>query len=241
MLEKTRAIVLHSLKYGDTRFIVDVLTETHGRLTFLVPLSKSAKGKMKRQYFQPLTLLEVQFDFRANQDFQRLKNVSVSYPYGGIPFSPIKLSISLFLAEFLLYSTRYEQTNQPLFDFVAQSLMWLDVSQGEIANFHLVFLMKLTLFLGLQPNLSDWEENCFFDLEEGCFVPHVPNHAHFLSIEDTHSLVKLFRLSYKTMHLYSMSRLQRNHCVEVIVDYYRLHIPNFPELKSLPVLKTLFA
>ena len=43
------------------------------------------------------------------------------------------------------------------------------------------------------------------------------------------------------MHLYSMSRLQRNHCVEVIVDYYRLHIPNFPELKSLPVLKTLFA
>ena len=103
MLEKTRAIVLHSLKYGDTRFIVDVLTETHGRLTFLVPLSKSAKGKMKRQYFQPLTLLEVQFDFRANQDFQRLKNVSVSYPYGGIPFSPIKLSISLFLAEFLLY------------------------------------------------------------------------------------------------------------------------------------------
>lgn len=88
MLEKTRAIVLHSLKYGDTRFIVDVLTETHGRLTFLVPLSKSAKGKMKRQYFQPLTLLEVQFDFRANQDFQRLKNVSVSYPYGGIPFLP---------------------------------------------------------------------------------------------------------------------------------------------------------
>ncbi len=55
-------------------------------------------------------------------------------PYGGIPFSPIKLSISLFLAEFLLYSTRYEQTNQPLLDFVAQSLMWLDVSQGEIAN-----------------------------------------------------------------------------------------------------------
>lgn len=241
MLEKTRAIVLHSLKYGDTRLIVDVLTESHGRLAFLVPLSKSAKGKMKRQYFQPLMLLDVQFDFRVNQNLLRLKSVSVSYPYVGIPFSPIKTSISLFLAEFLLYSTRYEQVNQHLFSFVSQSMMWLDASQGEIANFHLVFLMKMALFLGLQPNLTDWSEHCYFDLEEGCFVLKVPNHVHFLSIEDTHSLVQLFRLSYQTMHLYQMSRLQRNHCVEVMVDYYRLHIPNFPVLKSLPILQSLFA
>ncbi len=37
-----------------------------------------------------------------------------------------------------------------------------------------------------------------------------------------------------------MSRQERNRCVEVIISYYRLHMPDFPELKTLPILKELF-
>ncbi len=45
-------------------------------------------------------------------------------------------------------------------------------------------------------------------------------------------MLGLLRLSYETMHLYTMSRLDRNRCVEVILQYYRIHVPGFPELKS---------
>ena len=48
------------------------------------------------------------------------------------------------------------------------------------------------------------------------------------------------RVNYATMHLVKMSRTERNRCVELIVKYYRLHQPDFPELKSLPVLKEVF-
>ena len=34
MMEKTRAIVLHSIKYGESQFIVDFLTESRGRVSF---------------------------------------------------------------------------------------------------------------------------------------------------------------------------------------------------------------
>ena len=54
-------------------------------------------------------------------------------------------------------------------------------------------------------------------------------------------MLGLFRLSYETMHLYTMSRLDRNRCVEVILQYYRIHVPGFPELKSFSVLQELFA
>ena len=50
----------------------------------------------------------------------------------------------------------------------------------------------------------------------------------------------LMRLRFQTMHLYTMSRQERNRCVEVIISYYRLHMPDFPELKTLPILKELF-
>lgn len=240
MTEKTRAIVLHSFKYGESQLIVDLLTESQGRLSFLVRIPKSSSGKMKRQYFQPLMLLSVEFDFRQTQKFQKLTNVGVSYPYIELPFSPIKLSISLFLSEFLVYATRHEQSNLPLFDFVFNSLVWLDVAKGEIANFHLLFLLRLTFFLGFEPNLVESDKLMYFDLQEGCLVRHIPVHSHYLSQQDSHHLVQMFRLTYKTMHLYTMSRQERNHCIEVIVEYYRLHIPNFPKLKSLPILQTLF-
>ena len=107
MMEKTRAIVLHSIKYGESQFIVDFLTESRGRVSFLVKIPKSSKSNSKRQYFQPLTLVTLEFDFRANQNLQRIKNIGILYPYEDIPFSPIKISVSLFLAEFLL-SKGYE-------------------------------------------------------------------------------------------------------------------------------------
>lgn len=48
------------------------------------------------------------------------------------------------------------------------------------------------------------------------------------------------RMNYETMHLFAMSRVERNRCLLIIIDYYRLHLPEFPPLKSLDVLKELF-
>ena len=66
MLSKTQAIVLHSLKYGETRIIVDMFTRKFGRLSFIVNIPKSSKSKVKKQFFQPLTLLEIEVDRKSS-------------------------------------------------------------------------------------------------------------------------------------------------------------------------------
>ena len=240
MQTKTQAIVLHSLKYGETRLIVDMFTRSHGRLSFIVSLPKSPKGKIRKQFFQPLSLLEIETDVRPRLQLQKLSDVRLLYPFSTIPFEPEKLAISLFVAEFLYYAMRGEQQNVPLFDYVTDSIQWLDGQDSRFANFHLVFLMRLSRFLGFYPNLDDYSAGDYFDLRESIFLPAPPVHRDFLQPEEAQKVQLMMRMDYATMHLFQMSHTERNRLLEVALSYYRLHIPDFPELKSLSVLQELY-
>lgn len=238
---KTRAIVLHSTKYGESQIIVDFFTEDIGRLSFAVRLAKSSKSKMKRQYFQPFMLLELEFDYRKNANLQKIKDLSVASPLADLPANPYKISICLFLSEFLRFSTRNEQCNRPLFSYLQMSIRWLDAAPTSVcANFHIVFMIRLSIFLGFFPN-SDELQNPYFDMQEGRFVASPSLNGTCLGKEDSLKLRTLLRLNFQNMHLYAMSHHERNYCVGMILKYYKLHVPSFPELKTLAVLQELFA
>lgn len=239
-MTKTRALVLRAVKYGERGLIVDMLTEAHGRTSFMINIGKTQHSRMKKQLFQPLTMLDLEFDLRPNIRLQRLKDVRVRNPYASIPFDPYKLSISLFVAEFLLHATHDEQLNEPLFAYLEHSLQWLDGSSGHFANFHLVFMMRLSRFIGFFPNLEDYQEGCWFDLRNGEFTPQAPLHSDFVSPDEAAKIGLLMRMDYETMRLFHMSRAERNRCTEFILAYYRLHVPGFPQLRSLAVVQELF-
>ena len=240
MLTKTQAIVLHSLKYGETRLIVDMFTRSQGRQSFIVSIPKSVKGKIKKQLFQPLTLLEIEYDLRPKLLLQKLSDVRLASPFSSIPFDPNKLSISLFIAEFLYYALRSEQRNEPLFDYIVNSIQWLDAQTNRFANFHLVFLMRLSRFLGFYPNLDHYQAGDYFDLRESVFLPVPPVHRDFLHPQEAEKIQLMMRMDFPTMHLFRMSHQERNRLLEVSLIYYRLHIPDFPELKSVSVLQELY-
>lgn len=238
---KTRAIVLNTIKYGESQRVVDFLTEQFGRLSFICRLPKSARSRLRKSFFQPMTVVEITFDYRQRSRLQHIKEETIVMPFASIPFDPYKLSISLFLAEFLYHATRSEQADLPLFNYVTTSLAWLDGAQRSFSNFHLVFMMRLTRFLGFYPNLDDYCEGDFFDLRNSNFTPEVPLHADFLRPDEAAKICLLMRMNYETMHLFAMSRIERNRCLKLIITYYRLHLPAFPELKSLSVLRELFS
>ena len=240
MLTKTQAIVLHSLKYGETRLIVDMFTRSQGRQSFIVSIPKSVKGKIKKQLFQPLTLLEIESDLRPKLQLQKLSAVRLASPFSSIPFDPNKLSISLFIAEFLYYALRSEQHNEPLFDYIVNSIQWLDAQTVRFANFHLVFLMRLSRFLGFYPNLEHYQSGDYFDLRESVFLSTPPVHRDFLHPQEAEKIQLMMRMDFPTMHLFRMSHQERNRLLEVSLIYYRLHLPDFPELKSVSVLQELY-
>ena len=261
MLQQTEAIVLHSFKYGETRLIVDVFTRRAGRLSLIATMPRSQKGRLKKQYFQPMTLLEVAFDQRPQVQLQALKDARLLTAWSSIPFSPEKLALSLFCAEFLYHALRSEQQNEPLFSYICDAFLWLDMAEQSFANFHLTFLMRLSRFLGFYPNLevsgpqaeptvgqkSVWDAHTeepfslMFDLREGRFCAEAPLHRDFLPPQEARLIRLLMRMDFPTMHLFKFSRHDRNRIVEVLLAYYQLHIPQFPELKSFQVLRELWA
>ena len=240
MLTKTQAIVLHSLKYGESRLIVDMFTRTFGRQSFIVSIPKTSKGKIQKQFFQPLTLLEIETDIRLKLQLQKLNDVRLLTPFASIPFEPDKLAISLFVAEFLYYALRSEQRNELLYDYLEYSIMWLDGQQANFANFHIVFLLRLTRFLGFYPNMDDYEDGDYFDLRESEFMRNPPVHRDFLHPEEAQKVQLMMRMDFPTMHLFRMSHNDRNRLLEISIKYYRLHLPDFPEMKSIEVLQALY-
>ena len=276
MLIKTEAIVLHSLKYGESRMIVDLFTRQQGRLSCIVSIPKTSKAKIKKQLFQPLTLIDVESDIRPRVQLQKLRDARLLHTPLTLHLSPAKMAISLFLAEFLYHALRGEQQpDEQLFDYMKHSFLWLDAAHDGYANFHLSFLMHLSRFLGFYPNLEsgrlgvsssgrlgvsssarlgvspsgrlddkpqalNLKPQSFFDLRESCFCEAPPLHADFLHPEEAARIHDMMRMDYQNMHLFRMSRTDRNRCLDVMLTYYRLHLPSFPELKSLPVLKELF-
>ena len=245
MLVKTAAIVLRTIKYGETRLIVDLFTREAGRLSVVVPLPKTPKARLKKQYFQPMTLLDAECELRPHVQLQKLRDTRLMAPYSSLPFSPEKLAISLFVSEFLYHALRSEQQNTPLFDYVSDSMLWLDAAAANYANFHLTFLMRLSLFLGFYPNLEVRGERLgvrgeFFDLREGCFCLSAPTHRDFLQPAEAGLIRLMMRMDFNNMHLYRLSRVDRGRITDVLLHYYRLHIPQFPELKSLAVLQQLW-
>jgi DNA repair protein RecO (recombination protein O) len=240
MIQQSHAIVLHLTPYNDEAFIVDVLTEAQGLVSFLVRRSRSPRAAVRHALFRPLALLSLEWRHRESGGLQRPLSAEVWRPYSSLPYDAHKSAMAFFLAEFLRYAARAEASTEALFGYVVRSVEWLDMCPGGFANFHLVFLLRLARFLGLAPNMEQAAAGGYFDLQDGRFVTQRPLHPHFLAPADAARLPLLMRMNYGTMHVFRFSGQERSRLLEAITTYYRLHLPTFPELKSLAVLKELF-
>lgn len=240
MLQKTLGIVLHTVKYSDDSTIVDIYTSMQGRQSFFIHIPKTKRARVKSVLFQPLSILEFDSDFRISKSLRRIKDAKSYYPFSSIPYQPVKTAIALFLSEVLYRALQEECENHELFDYLFYSIQWLDTSEKDFSNFHLVFLMRLSRFLGLYPNVDHYRPGFYFDLEGAEFTGLQPLHSSFLFPDEASVVSTLLRMNYDTMYLFRLNRVQRMRCIEIINEYYRLHIPDFPPLQSLKVLQELF-
>lgn len=240
MQETTYGIVVRTIKYGDNSHIVDIYTPTRGLVTFMVRQPKSRKSPIKTIHLRPLTNLQINYDHRPTENMQHLTDIHLTTPYQTIPYNPYKTAITLFLSEFLSHILKHETPQKELYQYITYSMQWLDTAKQAYSNFHLVFITRLTRFLGFYPNTTNKKKGYYFDLLNACFTPTPPTHTAFLQPAEA-ALIPLFmRMNYNTMQLFPMNATQRNRYITILNHYYSLHLPNFPNLKSPDILRELF-
>ena len=240
MLHKTKGIVLHILPYNDAYNIINMYTENFGRMSYLASNARGKKTKVSRALLQPLSILDMEVEHLNSRSIQRIKEIKSAHPLFRLQNHPVKSAIALFLAEVLYRVIQEREVNRPLFEYLHDSIQWLDLAEEGIANFHLTFLIRLSSYIGVHPDGKTYRSGYFFDLMNGIFTEKMPEHPHYLNKEDSLVFERLLRINYKNMAVYSFSGQERSRIIRHILNYYRLHLPGLPEIKSLAVMQSLF-
>lgn len=233
---KTRAIVLSTIKYQEKSLIVKCFTQSDGLKSYFIQSAfSSKKSQQKIAYFQPLNILEIDANHKNKGTLEYIKEVKIAYNYQSVSLDFTKNAMVFFLSDVLHHAILEEEKNDNLFAFLETSLMWLDTHETN-SNFHLIFLVELTKFLGFYPQIQE-NNNDYFEMIEGVFTPF--QGVSCLNQEETSLLKKLIELKFDNTSK-NFSKTERQSLLKTVLDYYSIHLQGFKKPKSLDVLKEIF-
>ena len=237
MEDKIQGFVLQSIRYGDSSLIVRIYTRDGGLQSYMVKGVRGKTSKNRIAFFQPMTFLRfVQSGKPSRSGLAFMKDSEVLYAYQSIPNEMNKSAILMYLSELLSHTLTQQERNEGLYQFVFQSVVWLDLVETGYANFPLYFTLELSRFLGFYPQ-SNYHEHAFFDMMEGQFVMATPPHQYYLQQEESRTLSCLLNRGIDDLSSLVMNGLQRNNLLDGIITFMRLHAPVFKGLQSHEVLK----
>lgn len=238
MIETTKAIVIKTIKYGDTSLIVTCYTKNCGIKTYLLKgILKSRKSKIKPAYFQPLMQLNLTVNHNNKGGLNSIRDVEILHFYNSIYTDIKKQTIALFLAEIVYYAIKEEEQNNTLYKYLETSFLWLD-THDNASNFHLLFLLNLTKFLGFYPE-TNISNKIYFDLLEGNFTNF--NKVNLVKGNNLIQFKKLLGINFEVLHTIDFSATNRQTVLSILIQYFELHLGGFKKPKSLAILKSVFS
>ncbi|NQY04855.1 MAG: DNA repair protein RecO [Flavobacteriaceae bacterium] len=239
MLVTTKAIVFSAKKFKDTSLIVNCFTRETGLASYLIKgVYSSRKSGIKPALFQPLMLIQLTSNHKNTSGLNYLKEVQVYHPTRSLYTNIYKNTIALFLSEVLTLLIKEEEANLPLYDYIEESLIWLD--NNEIcANFHLLFLMNLSKYLGCYPDTTQQQLDCF-DLENGNFTDNTLT-KFSISGEKLVVFKSMLGINFDKVKDEKLNGKQRQEFLTIMLDYFRLHLFDFKKPRSLDILSKIFS
>jgi len=239
MLTRTKAILLHHVRYSDNSLIAHFYTQEYGRLSVMVKGISSKRGSARFNYFQPLNIFNTELYYYENRELHNLKEMSLAYIPKRISGDIHRTTVAMFISELLYNVIREEDVNRMLFDFIESSVISLDEMNEGISNFHLWFLVAFTDYTGIGPSGTE-TGNCFFDMLTGQFTPLQPQHHDFLEPEAATVLNRLLHMPAAEIHTLRLTGEERTDLLARLLKYYSLHLPGIRQIRSLQVLKDIF-
>ena len=217
MTQNTELIVLHTTKFGENSLVVHTLSKDYGRRSFLV---KGAGKKSMMSLFLPLNVLEADILETNKSTLFTARNLTAKHPLLGIRNNMFKNSMTMFMSEVLYRVVKDGAYEQGLFEWCEKDILLLDAIQTDFSNFHIRFLLELTVALGFSPESQD-------------LMPFVGEHYPVVE--------KFMTLPFSDSMLIPLNGAARNEIAEEILRYIEYHTESSVNVNSLKVLRELFA
>ena len=221
MVSKTNGIVLNYIKYKETSIISKIYTKEFGLKSYLINGIRTKKGKFNISSFQPLSLLDLVVYENKNSQIGRIKELKFDKIYFTNHHVQKKISICLFISEVLLKLITFQVPDKNQFNFVRNSLIELDKIVDNYENFHIIFLIKFSKYLGFEiSNISDFPNIKFENELVISFLSEIIISEYSSNIKSTSSV--------------------RNKALEIIIVYFREKTELNVNFNSNRILKNIF-
>lgn len=240
MIVSTKAIVLSKIKYKDHDLIIKCYTQNFGVISYLVRHAlKTRKGKFKPAYFQSLSLLEIEADHKENRSLQYLRDIKLHVYYSSLHTNVFKSTIAMFLSEVLSCILIEEEKNETLYSFLETTMIWFDETKTN-TNFHLLFLIQLTKYLGFYPESPKTATHKYFNLEEGKFQ-NTKTNMYCITGDNLTILKKFLGIKFDDSKSLEITSSQKRDFLSMILLYFKLHLDGFKHPRSISILNQVFS
>ncbi|GGF34098.1 DNA repair protein RecO [Echinicola rosea] len=227
MIKKTQGIVIHYIKYRESSIIVKIFTRDLGLKSYIVNGVRSAKSKSKMALYQPLSLLDLVVYDKENASLNRISEVKLTYPFKRIPFDYYRSGVAMFVGEILSKSIYENYQNEYLFDFIYQSIAFLDSEPISLSTYPLSFLLETSRFLGFAPDSAGE----FFE------QTHPDVNDPYFSLEEKKHFTQLLKKPFDPE--VKIPSTIRKSLLDDLLAFYKIHLDTFFEIRSLEVLRNL--
>ncbi|MBK9271163.1 MAG: DNA repair protein RecO [Saprospiraceae bacterium] len=238
----TRGIVFRCVRYRESSLILDVLTETHGLLSFIMNGVFKKTDQRLASVLSSGNLIQLVAYYSEQKSLHRIKEVQFSYIYQNIPQDIKKSAMILFMTELCAKCIKESQRNTELYQYIQRCYMLVDKQDPIDPGFHLKFMLGLTSFLGFYPSERNGPNQIYFDLLNGIFVEENVASIQVLDEEESSLLNHFIRSKSQTEPIETslLNSSQRKTILDILTRYYSLHIEHFGPMQSPIVYRNIF-
>lgn len=217
MVKVTELIVLHTTKFGENSLVVHTLSKEYGRRGFMV---RGIGKKSVMSLFQPLSILEADIVESPHSKLYTARNLSLKHHLLGIRGNMFKNSMTMFMSEVIYRTVKDGAYEEGLYEWCEKSILVLDALESDFSNFHIRFLLELTVALGFSPETRD-------------MTPFAGTHLPIIE--------RFMTEPFPQTMLIPLSGQTRNEIAEDILRYIEFHTDSVLNVNSLKVLRELFS
>jgi len=240
MIRKTRGIVLHTTRYGESSLVVHCYSEQYGRQSYMLKGIRKSRKQNRSNLFQPLFILDFEIYHKDTREIQLVKEVNRAMPLNSIPFDITKSTQAIFMAEVLYRVVREEEPNPMLAHFLINTIQYLDALETSSPDFHIVFLFQLSKHLGFYPRNNYGNGNTLFNLNSGLFKSYISDPDVQLDQEASALWSRYMLCDFQSIKDAEFNSAHRKTMLNNLVRYFKFHVEGMGEIRSLEVLHTFF-
>ena len=243
MTHKSKAVILRTVKYGESSLVVTMFTELFGIQSYMVKGvrsgSKSAAGKIS--FFQPAALLDLEVYHNPLKTLQYIKEYRWAHIYTSLYYDVLKNAIATYIVEMVLHTINEEEAGPDFFELIESYLIFIDShATTELLNIPLVFSLQLAAILGFRFQGQYSSDTPILDLHEGRYTAQNPAHGFFMDPETAEINTRLMRVrQLEAAKDVQINNIIRRSLLKCYQQFFSLHLESYREAKSYQILRTV--